>query len=137
MRTFFDSSAFAKRYVEEPGSEVVEELCMGASQLALSAVCIPEIISALNRRRRERQLSRQDYAAAKQRLLGDVRDVEIVNLTPAVLSVCTEVLEASAVRAMDALHVACAARWGAELFVSSDRRQLAAARKAALPTRAV
>lgn len=137
MRTFFDSSALAKRYVEEPGSEVVDALCMGATELALSVVCVPEIISALNRRVRERKLSRQDYAEAKQRLLEDVRDAEIVNLTPLVLSTCTAVLEANSVRVMDALHVACAVRWEAELFVSSDKRQLAAARKTALHTRGV
>ena len=137
MRTFFDSSALAKRYVEEPGSEVVDALCMGATELALSVVCVPEIISALNRRVRERKLSRQDYAEAKQRLLEDVREAEIVNLTPLVLSTCTAVLEANSVRVMDALHVACAVRWEAELFVSSDKRQLAAARKTALHTRGV
>jgi hypothetical protein len=27
MRTFFDSSAYAKRYVEEPGSQAVDTLC--------------------------------------------------------------------------------------------------------------
>jgi len=36
------------------------------------------------------------------------------------------------VRAMDALHVACAIQWGAELFVSADERQVAAAKKAGL-----
>jgi predicted nucleic acid-binding protein len=33
---------------------------------------------------------------------------------------------------MDALHVACALDWQADLFVSSDRRQLAAAAKSGL-----
>jgi predicted nucleic acid-binding protein len=47
------------------------------------------------------------------------------------------VLEASVVRAADAMHVAAAVVWGAELFVSSDRQQLAAARKAGLRVKAV
>ena len=61
MRTFFDSSAFAKRYVEEPGSRAVDSLCSHATELALSVVCIPEIISAMNRLMREGQLSRPNY----------------------------------------------------------------------------
>lgn len=137
MKTFFDSSAFAKRYVEEAGSDAVDTLCTEATDLALSVVCIPEILSALNRRVRERGLSARQYRTAKEALFDDIRDAEIINLTPDVISICTTVLETSPVRAMDALHVACAVRWGAELFVSADERQIAAAKKADLRTRLV
>lgn len=137
MKTFFDSSAFAKRYVEEPGSQAVDTLCTAATELAVSIVCVPEIISALNRRARERSLSAHQYEVAKESLSDDIRDVLIVNLTPYVISTCTTVLEASPVRAMDALHLACAVQWGAELFVSADKRQVAAAKRAGLRTRLV
>jgi len=132
VRTFFDSSAFAKRYVEEPGSQTVDDLCAAASELALSVIAVPEIISALNRRVRDRLLSRGEYAEAKRRLSEDVRDATIINLTPAVIAACTAVLEAGPVRAMDALHVACALEWDADRFVSSDKRQITAARRAGL-----
>ena len=137
MKTFFDSSAFAKRYVEEPGSPVVDTLCTAATELALSVVCIPEIVSALNRRVRERSLSARQYRSAKENLSEDLRDIAIVNLTPRVLSTCIIILEAGPLRALDALHVACAVEWGAEVFVSADKRQIAAARKAGLLTRFV
>jgi len=137
VRTFVDSSAFAKRYVDEAGSQTVDDLCAEASELALGVICIPEIISALNRRVRERRLSRRQYAQAKERLSEDVRDVIIINLTPSVIAACTAILEAGPVRAMDALHVACAREWGAQLFVSSDKRQITAARKAGLRTKSV
>lgn len=137
MRTFFDSSAFAKRYVEGPGSESVDVLCAEATDLALSVVCVPEIISALNRRLREGNLSRHQYEQAKQRLSQDVRDATIINLTPPVISTCTTVLEANPVRATDVLHVACAVQWHSDLFVSADKRQVSAARRAHLRTRLV
>lgn len=137
MKTFFDSSAFVKRYMEEPGSQDVEALYMAATELALSIVCIPEVISALNRRMRERDLSRRQYETAKDNMFEDARDTVIVNLTPEVISTCTTILEASPVRAMDALHVACAIHWGAELFVSADERQVSAAKKAGLRARLV
>lgn len=137
MKTFFDSSAFAKRYVEEPGSQDVDTLCMAATELALSVICIPEMISALNRRVREGILSNRQYKAAKKSMSEDVHDIAIVNLTPGVLSRCTAILEASPVRAMDALHIACAVAWGADLFVSADKRQVPAARKVGLRTRFV
>lgn len=134
MRTFFDASAFAKRYLEEKGSQLVDDFCRKASELSISVICVPEIISALNRRVREKRLSRQDYATVKRHLSDDVRDAVVVNLTSEVIATSTSLLEASALRAMDALHVACALEWGADLFVSSDKRQVAAAKKAGLRT---
>lgn len=137
MKIFFDSSAFAKRYVEEPGSQAVDAFCAEATELALSVICIPELLSALNRRVRERSLSAAQYKVAKRSLSEDIRDAVIVNLTPEVVSTCTKILEVSPVRAMDALHIACAVCWGAELFVSADKRQVSAARKARLRTKLV
>ena len=45
--------------------------------------------------------------------------------------------ETARVRTLDALHIACALAWGAELFASADRRQIAAAKAAGLKTRRV
>ena len=135
MKLYLDSSAFAKRFVEESGSQEVEQLCSQTTELGLSVICVPEIISALTRRLRERNLTRQEYARAKQRLSQDVRDTVIINLTPDVIQSCIEVLQTTPVRTMDALHIACATAWEADLFASSDHRQIAAARAAGLKTR--
>ena len=132
MKTFFDSSAFAKRYVEEIGSQLVDDICLNAKIVSLSVICAPEIISALNRRVRENSLSLQGYFTIKQHLSDDIRDAVIVNLLPEVIATSTKLLEDSPLRAMDALHVACALVWGAELFVSSDKQQITAAKKAGL-----
>ena len=137
MKTCVDSSAFAKRFIEEEGSAKMEDICSDATELGLSVLCVPEIISALNRRRREGKLTPAQYRQAKQRLLEDVRDADIIQLTPDVIAKSIEVLEFTPLRGADALHIACAIEWGAELFVSSDKAQLAAARKAGLTVRAV
>lgn len=132
MKTFFDSSAFAKRYVEEEGSQIVDDICRETTELSLSVICVPEILSALNRRLRKKRLSQKDYAGIKQHFSDDVRDAMIINLIPEVIATSTKLLEASPLRAMDALHVACAIVWRADLFVSSDKQQVAAAGKAGL-----
>jgi predicted nucleic acid-binding protein len=124
LKMFFDASAFARRYLEEPGSDTVETLCMEATDLGLCVICVPEIISAMN-------------ASLKRHLLEDVRDAAIIDLVPPVIAACVEIVEMSSVRAADALHVAAARVWQAHLFVSADERQLAAARKAGLKVRAV
>lgn len=135
MKACLDSSALAKRFVEEQGSDAVEAVCAQANEFGLSVLCIPEVISALNRRLREHVLIPLQYRQAKQRLLDDVRDADIIQLTPSVVGSAIQVLETSPVRAMDAVHIACALEWGADLFVTADARQLAAAKRAGLKTK--
>lgn len=137
MKIFFDSSAFAKRYIDEPGSDSVEAICQKATELALSAICMPEIISAMNRRIREGSISQTQYRQIKTCLATEIADVTIINLLPEVVADAILVLENNTVRAMDALHVACALQWNADLFVSSNNRQLNAARNAKLLTEKV
>ena len=134
MKAFFDSSAFVKRYVEENGSQSVDDVCREASALGLSVICIPEIISALNRRRREKLISPGNYSLIKQTLSEDIREAVLINLTSEVIATTTVLLEKNRLRAMDAIHIACAVEWKADLFVSADRQQLSAASQAGLKT---
>ena len=135
MRLVLDSSALAKRYVEEVGSDEVEELLAATSVLGLCIICTPEVVSALNRRHREGVLTADEYRQAKAQLAADVKDATVLNLTPAVIGRSVALLERSVLRAMDSLHVACAIEWGADLFVSSDHRQVTAAGDAGLEIR--
>jgi predicted nucleic acid-binding protein len=128
LNVFLDSSALAKRYVKEPGSARVDEILLSASSLAISMMCLPEVVSALCRRRRERQLSAAQYRKAKEALLEDLQDASIVNVTDPVVARAVELLERWPLRSSDSLHVASAAEWGADLFVSADGRQCAVAR---------
>ncbi len=134
MKTFFDPSAFAKRYIEEEGSNEVDRICQNTSTLGVSIICIPEIISALNRQVREKKLTKKQYSTVKSRFQLEVSDSIIITLTPAVISKSTVLLEKYVLRGMDSLHVACALEWKADLFVSSDNRQIEAAKRSELKT---
>lgn len=134
MKLAVDSFALAKRYVQEVGSNKLDRLLQRASELALCIILVPGIVSGLNRRLRERVLAVMDYRKAKRQLLDDVRDATVLQFTPAVVSRSVKLLESNVLRAMAALHVACALEWQADLFVTSDRRQLVAAMNAGLRT---
>jgi uncharacterized protein len=134
MKVLTDSSALAKRYVLEVGSDEIDRFLQNASQLGLCTILVPEIISGLNRRRRENNLSDDDYRIIKNQLIEDVRDAVVLQVTPAVISHSIKLLETNVLRAMDALHIACALEWRAELFVTADRRQYKAAINAGLLT---
>lgn len=132
MRVFFDSSSLAKRYVKERGSEKVEETLAEAEEAAVSLIGPAEIISALSRLRRQGVLSASQYDRAKTALFEDLEDMSIREVTAPVVSLAIELLERHALRTLDALHIAGAAEWRADIFVSSDRWQLAAAAAAGL-----
>ncbi|MCH7962645.1 MAG: type II toxin-antitoxin system VapC family toxin [Bacteroidetes bacterium] len=137
MKVFFDSTALAKRYIDEEGSDDVEKMCRQTDVLSVSIICLPEIISALNRLRREKQLNKRQYEKIKESLIYDLEEADFYNLTPQVVNHSIQLLEKYALRAMDALHIACALVAQPDLFVSSDQKQLAAAKKAGLKIRLV
>jgi len=134
MRVFFDTSAFVKRYIEEPGTDKVIEICRQADDLVLSVICLPEMISTLNRLVREGKLSADDYRTTRDLFLKEIEDTEICYVTPEVVTQTIRCLENNVLRAMDALHLGCALVVEPDLFVSSDRRQIEAADKGGLTT---
>lgn len=132
MKVFLDTSAFAKRYVEEPGAAKVFALCQQADSLVVSVICLPELISTLSRLVRERKLTRAAYLSLKGDAMADLADVDVCQIAPEVLASVIPLLESHPLRTMDALHVACALACKPDVFVSADHRQLSAARKTGL-----
>ena len=132
MKVFLDTSAFAKRYVAEQGSAKVMALCLKADNLIVSVICLPELISTLSRLVREKKLSKAEYRKLKGDAMTDLVDVDICHITSEILVSVISLLESHPIRAMDALHVACALAVKPDIFVSADHRQLSAARKAGL-----
>lgn len=132
MKAYFDTSAYAKRFIREAGSDRVDDICMQTTDLGLGVICLPELVSALNRRRREGILSESDYSTIKTILSDEIRDATIINLTDNVILRSVRLLEKSPLRAMDSLHIACAIEWQADVFVSADKRQIEAAKQAKL-----
>lgn len=132
MRVFFDPSGLAKRYILEAGSDAVARVLAEAREVSVSVIGPPEIVSALCRLRRQKVLTESEYGLAKSALFADIEDMPVVSLTFPVVQTAIRLLEAHVLRTMDALHVACALEWRADLFVSADRRQLAAAEASGL-----
>ncbi len=137
MRLFFDSSALAKRYIDEEGSAKVEALCSQARVLGISVICPPEIISAFCRLIREGKLINSQYVILKQALSADVAEAKVVNITPELISIITGVLEKTSARTLDAIHIASAIQWQANSFISADLRQITAAKKFGLEVKGI
>ncbi len=123
MRLFLDSSALAKRYVLEVGSREVIERCVGADEIFLCVLVLPECISAFNRLCRDGALSRTQYSRLKEDLIADLEQATVIDLHHRVLARAITCLESNALRALDALHIGAARTVDADLFLTGDRRQ--------------
>ncbi len=135
MRLFLDTSALVKVYVLEPGSQCIAELMASADGIAVSALAEVEVVSALNRLRREKKLPPADYRRIMSELSADLETFDIVQIDRGVIEGAVQLLEHSLpLRAADALHLASALEAGAEHFISADRRQRTAAMSAGLAT---
>jgi predicted nucleic acid-binding protein len=132
VNLFADSSALAKRYIADEKSDEFDALLQRASGLTVSVLCLPEIISALCRRRRERLLTSAHFAASKRALEGDLADATVLQMTDEVTLETIRLLETYPLRSSDAIQIASALVWRAEMFVSADAKQCAAARAAGL-----
>lgn len=132
MKLAVDSSAFAKRYIQEVGMEKLDRFLENASELGFCIILVPEIISGLNRLIREHSLTIAEYRKIKKQLIEDVNDATVLQITPSVVACSIKLLESNILRALDSFHIACALEWQADLFLTSDKRQFSAAIKVGL-----
>ncbi len=137
MKIYFDSSALTKRYIQEKGSDLLDRFFLEAESVVVSSTCLPEIISALSRLHREKKLSGHQYNQCKRAVIEDFSAFEVCQLSPEVLKISLTILEHTELRAMDALHVASAIEAKAARFISSDTRQITAAKKFGLKVESV
>lgn len=68
----------------------------------------------------------------KTMLMADILDASIGDLTPEVIRQTVAALETNILRGMDAIHLGSALTFKADVFVSADDRQCAAAANAGL-----
>lgn len=137
MLIFFDSSAFAKRYICEAGTDEVLAWCDRATEIGLAGIALPEIISAFCRLRREGLISNDQYGLLKSSLIADIEDVTLCDLAPTVMAQTVLALENNRLRAMDAIHIGAAVILNADIFVSADKQQCEAAAKVGLRVEAL
>jgi len=137
VNLFFDTSAFVKRYINEPGSEEVESLCILADDIAVSIVLPIEAISTFSRLKREKKISSAQYHQMKGSLFEDLRDIAILPVNPSTVGRSVGAIENAPLKALDAIHIGCAIDYKPEYFVSADMQQLAVAQQHGLKIKTI
>jgi predicted nucleic acid-binding protein len=131
---FLDSSALVKRYVEEPGSESLDRLLRAHPYVAVSRLAWPEILSALFRKHKARELSAATLARLEAAFESDWNRLFVLEFADELLPTVRETIRRHAIRGADAVHLASAMWLRSVLkedvtFVCSDSKLLDAARK--------
>lgn len=137
MKIFLDTSALAKRYILEKGSDEVSSLCEVADEVILSSLCLPETISAFNRLLREKKITPKAYKKLKTDLILDLDKATVLNIDYSVLKKAIACLEKASLRTLDAIQLASALDAGPVTFVSGDKKQCLAAKVMRLKARLV
>jgi uncharacterized protein len=137
MILFLDSSALAKRYVAERGSELVAKRCADAHIITLSTLAPIEVLSGLGRLRREGSLATSRYRYLKKELSADIAQARIVTLEAAVVKKAIHALEVAPLRTLDAIQIASAMLAECDLFLTADTQQARGAQVLKLHTELV
>ncbi|MGH2372050.1 MAG: type II toxin-antitoxin system VapC family toxin [bacterium] len=128
---YFDTSALLKRYVSESGSERARVL-QRTYRVVSSAVVPVEAASTLSRRKTLGNLTERQLSATLGRIRSDRVRWELVEVDRPVLSRAEELVMQTALRPLDAIHLASALTFvtmtGVRIhFVTADERQRVAA----------
>ncbi len=133
---YIDSSALIKRYLPEPGSDEVEQLIVGRTDLLISELVITEIVSALSRRRREEAILATDAGSVYSALLEDSEAGYFgrIPLSPDTHRTAERLLLLSSIplRSLDALHLALGMAGQSRTIITFDSRLFEAATIAGL-----
>lgn len=141
---YVDSSVLVKRYLHEPGSRWLQHQFQHHEVLVMiSDLGRSEIISALNRVRREGKLSVDAYQLRRDTFLNHCQTTyQIIAITSTLIDETMRLMEVHPLRTYDALHLATFRAVSAQMalrqlaiptLLAADGKLLAAARDEGLP----
>jgi predicted nucleic acid-binding protein len=139
---FADTSAFAKRYIPEPGSAWVRSWIepQSGNLVLIAEVSVVELISVLARRQREGAVDASAFKRLRDDFLLHVdREYLVVRLHSQLMIEASQLVVRYPLRTLDAIQLACALECVRTLghspvFISADRNLLTAADAAGLAT---
>jgi predicted nucleic acid-binding protein len=131
LKIFLDTSALAKRYVQEGGSEELEELFFSSVKEAfVSTLAFAEFTAAIGKKLRKKEIKEGPASKAIRELERDWDGLfSKIPLTDDLAISAASLAVKYPLTGADAVHLASAAAVDAELFVVSDYPLISAAEK--------
>ena len=117
---YFDTSAFMKLLIQEPGSVPAVQAWQAADWVASSRLLYAEARAALAMARRQGRLSNAQHASAKGALTDHWLDVHVIEVTEPVVQEAGDLADDQALRGFDAVHLASALRAAIDVLITAD-----------------
>lgn len=137
---FFDTSALAKKYLIEDGTEAAIEIFAKAEYVFISALTEVEIIGAIERAKWTRRITSPDYRQATYECEQDLTKANLtkVGVDEAIIQLGKKYVRQHRLRTADSIQLATALLASKKLngdihFICSDQTLLDAARLERLP----
>lgn len=133
---FFDTSALIKRYHAEKGTESIDRIFSEEDiAIVISSICITEMVSAMNRKKEDKTISKNDLDAALSRFFQDaIKEFLILELDDGHIKDSVALVLKHGLRTLDSLQlsVAIGLRESKPIFVCADNKLVSVAEKEGL-----
>lgn len=129
---YFETSAFVKLLVTEPGSQTAGRAWLGGFEVSCSPLLFVEARATLAAARRARRMTGTGFSRAKDRLRTMRAEIYEVQVDAAVLTRAEELAEEEGLRGYDAVHLASALFAGNDVLVTADAALIEAGQRRGL-----
>ena len=133
---FLDTSALVKRYHSEKGTAEIDEIFSEEDKaIVISSICITEMVSAMNRKKEDKTISKDDLDAALSRFFQDaIKEFLILELDDGHIKDSVALVLKHGLRTLDALQLAVAVglKETTPIFVCADKKLVSIAEKEGL-----
>ena len=122
MIIFADTSALVKRYIEEIGSDKVDEIFSHADGLIVSAITKAELNSAFARRLKDKSIDKKSYEMALNEFNNDFEYIDVILYNSKTETETIKSIKKYAMKTLDAIQLASARLSLADVFITSDKK---------------
>jgi hypothetical protein len=123
-----DTSALVQFYIDQSGTEKVQDLMENADEIIISPITKLESLRTFRRLREDKAIDGNEYIVIKELFLDHLSDFTILTLDSSLEYIAEELIEKYSLKTLDSIQLASAVKEKdkIELFVSSDKRLLKA-----------
>jgi uncharacterized protein len=122
MKLFADTSALVKRYIEESGSDRVDELFFYADGIIISPVTRIELNSAFSRRLLDKSIDKKSSDMALSEFNKELEFFKVIAFNNHVEDEAVTLIKKHGMKTLDAIQLSSVKLSDADSFITSDKR---------------
>ncbi|MDA3938377.1 MAG: type II toxin-antitoxin system VapC family toxin [Spirochaetia bacterium] len=121
MVVFIDTSALAKRYIEEVGSKEVDFYFQDENDILLAPVTTIEMKSVFTRRLREKSILLDIVKAASSEWEKEEPSFRSIPFNSTLRNAAIKVIERTGIKTLDSIQLASADLSSVDIFITADK----------------